>query len=259
VDWDLGNYEYVAQQLLPAANAVVAHLAPVPNEAIGDVGCGTGNAALIAASMGAVVTGIDPSPRLLEVARRDSRSKGLEVDFRSGSAGALPVPDASLDAIVSVFGVIFAPDASAAASEMDRALKSSGRIVLSAWTPGGAIGEQANIRREAVAAVLDESHGSPPFAWHDPSAARDILRPYGFSVEVEEAQLAFKAISPDEYIDGEFENHPLWVEARSILEPAGTWQETRAAAGSVLSAANEDSNGFCVTSRYVIVTARRGL
>ena len=82
MDWDLGKYEYVAQQLLPAANEAVAHLAPAPNEAIGDVGCGTGNAALIAASMGAVVTGIDPSPRLLEVARRDARSKGLDVDFR---------------------------------------------------------------------------------------------------------------------------------------------------------------------------------
>jgi ubiquinone/menaquinone biosynthesis C-methylase UbiE len=42
--------------------------------------------------------------------------------FALGDAASLPVPDGSVDAIVSVFGVIFAPDAEAAAAEMARVL-----------------------------------------------------------------------------------------------------------------------------------------
>ncbi|HKN93646.1 MAG TPA: class I SAM-dependent methyltransferase, partial [Thermoleophilaceae bacterium] len=60
-DWGLGTYERTAEQLMPAAQAVVASAAPAAGERVVDVGCGTGNAALIAAERGARVTGVDPA------------------------------------------------------------------------------------------------------------------------------------------------------------------------------------------------------
>jgi SAM-dependent methyltransferase len=230
----------------------------MPGEYIADIGSGTGNAALLAASRGAVVAAIDPSPRLLGVVQERARSDGLEIETLAGLADAIPTPDASFDAMISVFGVIFAPDAQAAATEMSRTLKLDGRLVLCAWVPGGAIGGQAKVRRDATAVALGGEPGPAPFAWHDSSALDSLFRPLGFTVAVKEGTLAFKARSASEYIDQEFRYHPMWVEARSILEPIGKWHETTQTAARILENANEDRDAFCVTSRYVIASVSRG-
>jgi ubiquinone/menaquinone biosynthesis C-methylase UbiE len=75
-----------------------------------DLGCGTGNAALLAAGRGARVTGVDPAPRLLDVARARAAERGLDATFAHGEAGDLPLEDGEVDVVLSVFGVIFAPD-----------------------------------------------------------------------------------------------------------------------------------------------------
>jgi SAM-dependent methyltransferase len=245
-------------QLLPAAEAVVARLNPVRGEHIADVGCGTGNAALLAAAQGAIVTAIDPSSRLLRVAQERARSGGLEIETVWGLADAIPKPDAAFDGIVSVFGVIFAPDARAAAAELARTLKRDGRMVLCAWVPGGPIGAQAEVRADAVALALGGDPGPGPFAWHDLSALEALFGPLGYAVTVDEATLALKARNASEYIDQEFRLHPMWVEARSILEPIGKWSETAERATRILEDANEDRDTFCVTSRYVIASVSSG-
>ena len=51
-----------------------------------DVGCGSGNAALLAAERGAVVTGVDPAQRLLDVGAATAADRGLEVTFVLGEA-----------------------------------------------------------------------------------------------------------------------------------------------------------------------------
>src|SRR5690349_14358449 len=50
MDWGLGRYESTAAQLAPAAQVVVDHAAVQAGERVVDVGCGTGNAALVAAA-----------------------------------------------------------------------------------------------------------------------------------------------------------------------------------------------------------------
>jgi SAM-dependent methyltransferase len=255
MDWDLGHYEHLAAQLRPAAEIVVDHLAPRPGEVVLDLGCGTGNAAMIAAGRGARVTGVDPSPRLLEVARATAAAAGLDADFILGNAASLPVPDGSVDAIGSVFGVIFAPDPAAAAAEMARVLRPGGRIVLSAWLRQGALADQARLRGELVAGVRDESPGSGLFAWHDPEALKGLLAPHGFCVAMHDQALAFTGASAEAYADAELADHPGWVEARELLEPAGRWEQVRADLTQLFADANEDLCAFRITSRYVIATA----
>ena len=65
-DWGIGHYETTAEQLFPAARAVVESAAIRPGERVLDLGCGTGNAALLAADRSGEVTGVDPASRLLE-------------------------------------------------------------------------------------------------------------------------------------------------------------------------------------------------
>ena len=99
-DWGLGRYEDTATRLEPAARVVVEAAAPVAGERVVDVGCGTGNAALLAAERGASVTGVDPAPRLLEVARAQAAARGLDATFAPGHAAELPpagqVPELAL-------------------------------------------------------------------------------------------------------------------------------------------------------------------
>jgi len=258
VDWDLGHYEHIARQLHPAAELLVDCLAPRTGERLVDIGCGTGNAALLAARAGARVVGVDPSPRLVAVGRREARDGALEVAFVVGTAEAIPCADASVDAVVSAFGVIFASDATRAVAEMARILAPHGRIALSAWVPEGPVALQAGIRRRAVAAASGEPPLGAPFAWHDPETLGRLFGPHGFAVEVRPAAVAFTAPSVSDYAEGEWHHHPLWVEARAVLEPLGRWQAVRDEARRVLEDGNEVPGAFRVTSPYVVAVARRG-
>jgi SAM-dependent methyltransferase len=222
------------------AEVVVAAAAPVAGEHVVDVGCGTGNGALLAAARGARATGVDPAPRLLEVARALARAEGLDATFAEGEAAAIPLDDGEADALLSIFGVIFAPDAAAAAAEMTRVTAPGGRIVLSAWTPGGAMSQAVRLGREAMGGPP----GPPPFDWHD----RDALRGLFGDVEIAEHELAFTGESPRAFLDAELASHPLW-KGLGDRTPVDRVLE-------VLESRNEDPGAFRVTSRYVVATAR---
>src|SRR4051794_31856542 len=254
-DWSLGSYERTAAQLLDAAWAVVDRAGPAPAEAVLDVGCGTGNAALLAAERGARVTGVDPAERLLAVARRQAQARGLDATFAAGEAAALPLDDGAADVVLSVFGVIFAPDAQAAAREIARVTAPGGRVVLSAWIPTGAMTSAVRVAREAIARATGAPAGPPPFAWHDAGALAGVLGPLGFDVTVEERTIAFAGPSPEAFLEAEYANHPLWLAARGLLEPRGEHEAVRAQALAVLQDGNEDPAAFRVTSRYVVALA----
>jgi SAM-dependent methyltransferase len=201
-----------------------------------DLGCGTGNAALLAAARGATVTGVDPAARLLDIARARAAADGLDITFALGEAAALPLETGSIDLVLSVFGVVFAPDPVAAAAELARVTAPHGRIVLSAWLPAGALSEVVRMARGAAAA----------FAWHDRDALSGLLAPHGFSVDVEPHAHVFTAASVDAFLRDHFIDHPL-----------GLRDEIAARARELLTEANENADAFAVTRPYVVASARR--
>ena len=260
VDWGVGRYERTAAQLAPLAGVVVEAAAPQPGERVLDLGTGTGNAALLAAARHATVIGVDPAARLLEVAQTRAADAGLEATFALGEGAAIPVGDGTIDVVVSVFGVIFAPDANAAAAELGRVVTPHGRIVLTAWLPCGAVGEVVRMARQTAMAALDAPPGPPPFAWHDQETLAGLLEPHGFEVSIERHDHTVTASSLDAYLEVQMVDHPLSSASRAMLKAQGK-ADVQAGivdrAREILTEANESSDGFAVTSSYVVATARR--
>jgi ubiquinone/menaquinone biosynthesis C-methylase UbiE len=259
MDWSIGHYETTAEQLSPVSAVVVERAAVSPGDRVVDVGCGTGNAALLAALRGAFVTGVDPAARLLDVARVRAGERGVSATFVEGDAASIPLETASADVVLSVFGVIFAPDAAAAAAEIARVAAPGGRIVMTAWIPEGAINECVGVFQKAVVAAIGLPSGPPPFAWHDQNALTSLFGPHGFSVTVEPGQLAFTAASAREYLEIQGRDHPMSVAGRALLESRGEGEAVAERALGILEAANETPGSFKVTSRYVMAIATRDL
>jgi ubiquinone/menaquinone biosynthesis C-methylase UbiE len=139
--WSAGAFEEVADSIHDMHVALVGTLDPQPGDRWLDVGCGAGNLAELAAGAGASVTGIDLSPRLIDVAKARARRGGYQIEYRVGDAENLDLEDASFDKVTSSVGMIFAPDHDAVARELARVTKQGGRLAFSAWTPEGTIGE----------------------------------------------------------------------------------------------------------------------
>jgi ubiquinone/menaquinone biosynthesis C-methylase UbiE len=137
-DWGEGDYHETARALEPVSRLVVARVEIVPGTRVLDVGCGTRNAALAAARVGARVTAVDPSQGLLERARQRARDEDLTIEFHQGDAENLPVVD-EFDVEMSVFAAIFAPDPARTTSELIRATRPGGITVLTSWRREGAI------------------------------------------------------------------------------------------------------------------------
>jgi SAM-dependent methyltransferase len=257
VEWGAGRYERIAEQLLPAAEVVVEQAAPQEGERVIDIGCGSGNAAMLAAERGARVTGVDPAQRLLDVGAATAADRGLDVIFALGDAADIPLEDDGTDVALSVFGVIFAPDPAAAAAEIDRVTAPDGRVLLAAWMPGGAASQAVRLARQTVAEILDQPPPTPPFPWHERESLSELFEPHGFSVSLTEHSLAFGAPSIDEFMRIEGENHPLAIAARPVLEGAGRAEEVREGMRRIYEEGNENPDGFRVTSRYVVAELRR--
>jgi SAM-dependent methyltransferase len=255
IDWGIGRYEQTAGELEPVAEHVVSLAGLRPGERVVDLATGTGNAALLAARIGAVVTGLDAAPRLIDVARERAAGEGVQASFVVGDVAALPFGDGSFDVALSVFGLIFAADPSRAFAEMIRVLRADGRALLSVWVPAGPIDAMVGTFGRAVAAAT----GSTPnrFAWHDSEAVGELAVRHGAHVRVHDGLLRITAESPEAYFAANERSHPMSVAGRPVLEHAGSYSQVRQRALAILREGNEDPEGFRVSSPYRIIEVSR--
>jgi ubiquinone/menaquinone biosynthesis C-methylase UbiE len=95
-----------------------------------EIGIGSGlNLPLYSQNVQQVI-GLDPSPKLLEMARRVKRRSLPLVDFIEGSAEEIPLESAAVDTVVTTWTLCSIPDAARALREMHRVLKPGGRLLF---------------------------------------------------------------------------------------------------------------------------------
>lgn len=135
-----------------------------------DIGCGAGLATEKASALGAVVTGLDASPALLEIAR----SRLPNADFRVGDLQALPFEDQSFDLVTSFNAIQYAGDVSQALSEVKRVLIPKGTVAIATW------GEPEGMEAASVVAALKPLLPPPPPNAPGPFALSDddVLRKF---------------------------------------------------------------------------------
>jgi SAM-dependent methyltransferase len=238
MDWDRGSYEETGEELMPAAELVVQRAAIEGGQTVLDLGTGTGNAALLAARAGANVTAVDPSPRLLEIARQ----RVGEGKFVVASAEDLPFDDQSFDRVLSLFAVIFAEDPGQAASEILRVTR--GKALITAWEPVGPVNDAFGILGNAT---RDAAKRRPrTFEWGNPENVKGLFG----GVSVERAAIAFEAPSAEAFIERFESHHPAGMMFKDVLTRAGTYDEVRARAKAALG----DGEPLRVTSSYFIFT-----
>jgi ubiquinone/menaquinone biosynthesis C-methylase UbiE len=142
-------------------------------DSVVDVGCGPGVAVRYAARLGATVTGVDPAPVMLRVARLLTRNPA-RVRYAKGVAEEIPLPDGSVSVVWSIATVHHWSDIDAGLREVRRVLLPGGRLV-------------AMERRVQPGALGHGSHG-----WTDEQAITfaDRCRDHGFSdVRLERATI----------------------------------------------------------------------
>jgi SAM-dependent methyltransferase len=165
--WEQGNpYErYVGRWSRRVAPPFLAWLGVPGGRRWLDVGCGTGAlcAAIVDRCAPASVDGVEPSEGFLKTAKQNLAER---VVLHQGSATAIPLPDASVDVVVSGLVLNFVPDQPAALKEMSRVAGREGLVAAYVWDYAGKMELMRHFWDAAVAldpdaAKLDEGPRFP--------------------------------------------------------------------------------------------------
>ncbi|MFI5209812.1 MAG: class I SAM-dependent methyltransferase [Gemmatimonadales bacterium] len=177
----------------PAAEALCRFAGIKSGDKVLDIGCGPGTASMAAAALGAEVTGVDSAPGMIALAKELAGSK-RNLSFLEGDALQLPVQSNEFDAVVSSFGVIFAPSARKAVAEMARVLVAGGRLGILAWPRSGAIGRYYDLLDKHLA---PQPSPHDPLKWGDLAQARQWLTPQFEGIATADIEVPFDAPSPE--------------------------------------------------------------
>ena len=107
-----------------------ARIIPAAEGRVLEIGIGSGLNLPFYSRNVARVIGLEPSPRLLAMARQVERTGNGSVEFIEGSAEAIPLQDASVDTVVTTWTLCSIPDALRALRDMRRVLRPGGRLLF---------------------------------------------------------------------------------------------------------------------------------
>jgi SAM-dependent methyltransferase len=252
VTWAAGDYPAVAERIdeVPPRD-LLERIRIKPGEDVLDVATGTGNVALRAAAAGANVVGLDLTPELFETARSRASEYDVAVDWVEGDAEELPFDDASFDAVLSVFGVQFAPRHEVSARELARVSRPGGRIGLVSWTPEGQIGELFKIMGAYMPAPPE--YASPPPLWGSEEHVRRLFADTPVEFEFARGHNPWRFDSAEHYVMFFETNYGPTLKARERLMTEGRWEECREELRAMAERRNEATGGsLLIHAEYLV-------
>jgi ubiquinone/menaquinone biosynthesis C-methylase UbiE len=193
-----------------------------------DVATGAGYVAATAAARGAIAVGLDFSAAQVVLAQATYPA----VTFRQGDAEALPLEDASFDAVVVGFGVNHLPHPERAFGEAFRVLRGGGWFAFTVWAQPSA-GTGFGMVLGAIEAYGETSARLPPappyFRFADAAEVRPALEAAGFvDIETVVVPQHWQHDTPDQVFDA-FNEGAVRATAMLRAQPAGTREKIRLA------------------------------
>jgi SAM-dependent methyltransferase len=216
--WMDGNYDYFSRFMEASAVEFLHRLGIDPGTSLLDVACGSGQLALIAASLGANVSGVDIATNAILAARGRAALEGYNIRFDEGDAEALPYAAASFDVVASLFGAMFAPRPELVAAELLRVCRPGGRIAMGNWTREGFIGQMFKTFARFIAPP-----GMPsPVLWGDESTVRERLGAHVSDLRLTRVIYQFNyPFSPADVVEFFRQNYGPTTRAFATLGAAG--------------------------------------
>jgi SAM-dependent methyltransferase len=255
--WAGGDYSAIAPHLLPVSVETLDVAGVTAGQEVLDVGVGDGNTAIEAARRGAVVTGLDISPQQLELARRRIAAEGLSVELREGNAEALPFDDASFDLVVSVLGVIFAPDHARAVAEMARVCRPGGVVAVAAWVDSGWFRIWRD-RAQRLVPATPAADGPRPDLWGQPGEPGRRLQAAGLDTREEPRDFYWSFPTTRDCAAFFLEVAPPFTAFQQSATEAGHGDEVLPLLLSAMDEVNVATDGTCrLLSPYVVAVGRR--
>jgi len=216
--WSSGDYAVVGTTLQIVGEELCEALDVRSGQKVLDVAAGNGNASLAAARRWCDVVATDYVPALLERARERAAAERLAIEFREADAEALPFPNASFDAVVSTFGVMFTPDQDRAAAELIRVCRHGGKIGLANWTPEGFIGQVF----KAIGKHLPPPAGvKSPALWGTRARIAELFEPHAVSIKSSQRSFVFRYRSPEHWLEVFKGYYGPLLKTFAALPPAG--------------------------------------
>ena len=250
--WAIGRYESVAQRISDIAGRTVERAgqrSPLGGAAVVDLACGTGSAALAAAARGAVVTGVDLTPELLDQGRVKADAAELAVTWVAADAADSGLPAASFDVAVSNMGIIFVePERQVA--EIARLLKPTGTLAFSSW-----VRSSRNPFFDPIVAVLGPrpTAGFTPDQWGDQETASRRLSGRFDDVEFDAGSLTWRFDSVDAALGFLTDESPMHVNVFRGLDGETRRELLDAFRADLLP--HVDGGAVAFDAPYVIVSA----
>jgi SAM-dependent methyltransferase len=252
--WGAGDYALIGTTLQIVGESLAEACDLKTDERVLDVAAGNGNATLAAARRGCIVTSTDYVSSLLERGAERARAERFEVTFQTADAEALPFADASFDAAVSTFGVIFAPDHTKSATELARVVRPGGRIGLANWTPDSLIGHMFKLLGRYVPSPAGIQ---PPSLWGTEAHLRSLFGDAASDIQTTSRHFAFRYRSAAHFI----EVFRTWYGPVNKAFAAQTPEKAELLAGELaelLNSLNRAGPGsLVVPSEYIEVVVNR--
>ena len=254
--WMAGDFGVIAKTIAGAAADFVRRLAIPSGATVLDVATGTGNVALPLARAGCVVTGVDIAPNLLAQGRERAAAAELTITFDEGDAEQLPYADGSFDAVVTMFGAMFAPRPELVAAELMRVLKPGGLLAMANWNPESFSG--AMFKTGAKHAPGPPGI-PPPVLWGVPAKVQERLAAFE-AIRAEMVPLEWNIpMSPESAVELFRTYFGPTKMAFGRLDEAGqaALREDLIALWAGANAAEDPATHTLIHNQYLLVTARR--